>query len=95
LPSEAWSAKGEKSVNEVTATEIGRLEALITHRLRGRLFDFRLVLRDDALVLQGRTRAHYIKQLAQHAIMEATGFQILANEIEVSGARATSFPNHA
>jgi hypothetical protein len=71
-------------MNEATPAEIGRLEDLIRHRLRGRLFDFRLVLRDNALVLQGRTRAQYIRQLAQHAIMEATRLQILANEIEVS-----------
>jgi hypothetical protein len=70
-------------MNEATPAEIGRLEDLIRHRLRGRLFDFRLELRENALVLQGRARARYIKQLAQHAIMEASELQIVANEIEV------------
>ena len=71
-------------MNEQTHSEIGRLETLIKQQLRGRLFDFRLVLRGNGLVLQGRTRFDYTKQLAQHAIMAGTGMQIVANEIEVS-----------
>jgi hypothetical protein len=63
--------------------EIGQLENKIKQQLRGRLFDFRLIFRDDGLVLKGRTRAYYIKQLAQHAIMVGSGLQIIANEIEV------------
>jgi uncharacterized protein YegP (UPF0339 family) len=71
-------------MNDPSPAEIVRLEALIKQQLRGRLFDFRLVLRNDGLILQGRTRAYYTKQLAQHAIMESSGLQIVANDIEVS-----------
>jgi hypothetical protein len=35
-------------------------------------------------VLRGRARTYYAKQLAQHAVMQATALPILRNEIEVS-----------
>jgi len=35
------------------------------------------------LILRGRTRTYYAKQLAQQAVMEATALPIRANEIEV------------
>jgi hypothetical protein len=67
--------------------EIGELDQLtgrLESRLRGRVHDFRLLLRDRGLVLQGHARTYYAKQIAQHAVMEATPLPILANEIEVS-----------
>jgi len=33
--------------------------------------------------LRGRAKTYYAKQLAQHAVMEATDLPVLANEIEV------------
>jgi hypothetical protein len=39
-------------------------------------------VRDD-LVLQGQAHTYYAKQLAQHALLEATRLPIRANEIEV------------
>jgi hypothetical protein len=60
-----------------------QLEARLQHRLRGRVWALRLVVHDDGLVLQGRVPTFYAKQLAQHAVMEATLVPILANEIEV------------
>lgn len=59
------------------------LEAHVQARVGGQLLDFRIVVQDDGLVLQGRARTYYAKQLAQHAVMEATGMPIRANEIEV------------
>jgi len=38
----------------------------------------------EGLVLRGRAQTYYAKQLAQHAVVEAAGLPILANEIEVS-----------
>jgi len=35
------------------------------------------------LVLTGRTCTYYVKQLAQHAVMEFVDLPILANDIEV------------
>ena len=64
--------------------ELGRLEELVKRRLNGRLRSFELVVRDDGLILRGRTTTYYAKQLAQHAIMAATQVRIAANDIEVT-----------
>ena len=63
--------------------EIARLEALVRNRLASRLRSFRVRMQSSGLVLQGRAPSYYTKQLAQHAIMEATCFPIVANDIEV------------
>ncbi len=68
----------------LTAEEIDRLGARVRHQLSGRLNDLRLELRDGGIVLRGRARTYYAKQLAQHAVMRATDVAILRNEIEVS-----------
>jgi len=64
-------------------TEIARLEALVRNRLASRLRSFRVCLQSTGLILQGRAPSYYTKQLAQHAIMEATCIPIVANDIEV------------
>jgi hypothetical protein len=60
------------------------LEAHVQCRLSGRVRDLHVVLRDQGLILQGHALTYYAKQLAQHAVMEASDLPILANEIEVS-----------
>lgn len=62
---------------------LDELETQLQCRLSGRIRDFRLSAHDRGLVLQGRTHTYYAKQLAQHAVMSATGQPIAANEIEV------------
>lgn len=52
-------------------------------RLRGRAHEIRLLVRDEGVILQGSARTHYVKQLAQQAVIEATDLPILANEIHV------------
>ncbi len=61
------------------------LEALVRQRLVGRdhVYDFRLVVLDHGMVLEGRATCYYAKQLAQHVAMEVTGLPLLANRIEV------------
>lgn len=63
---------------------VEKLEALVRCRLTGRVRDLRLHLEGEALVLRGHARTYYAKQLAQHAVMDATDLPIRANEIEVS-----------
>jgi hypothetical protein len=64
--------------------QAAQLEAQVQGRLAGRrLIDFRLQLQGAGVVLQGRAPTYYVKQLAQHAVMQATDLPILANEIEV------------
>lgn len=62
---------------------IDNLEGNVRRRLNGRVRDFRLLLQDNGLILQGFAFTYYAKQLAQHTIMQATRLPILANEIEV------------
>jgi hypothetical protein len=63
--------------------EMAQLETQVQSRLNGRVRDLRLVVRGCGLILTGQARTYYAKQLAQHAVMEATGLPILANEIQV------------
>ncbi len=59
------------------------LEQQIQDRLQGRLRNFRLILRDEGLVLVGSASTYHAKQLAQHAVMDATDLPIYANIIQV------------
>ena len=60
------------------------LETRIRSKVRGWVSDFRLVFAEHGLILRGRARTFYAKQLAQHAVMAPTTLPIAANEIEVS-----------
>jgi hypothetical protein len=59
------------------------LEAHVLARVGGQLTHLEIVLCDDGLILRGRAKTYYAKQLAQHAVMEATNLPIRANEIVV------------
>jgi hypothetical protein len=74
----------EEAIDPGTRAAVERLEAQVQGRLSGRVAAFRLLLRGRGLVLQGRSRTYYAKQLAQHAVLEAKGLPIVANEIVVS-----------
>ena len=63
--------------------EMEQLETRVESRLNRRVQHFRLVVRGCGLVLTGHSPTYYAKQLAQHAVMEATALPILANEIQV------------
>jgi hypothetical protein len=64
---------------------IAEVEAHVQSRLMGRIRDLRLEAGEQGIVLRGRALTYHVKQLAQHAVMEASGLPILANEIEVIG----------
>jgi len=70
-------------MSETFIAEVQQLETRIQSRLHGRVHNLQLKVHDEALVLCGHTRTYYAKQLAQHAVMEATQVPIHANEIEV------------
>jgi hypothetical protein len=74
----------EPSIDLTTADGTAELIVHVQCRLGGQVRGLRLVATDKGLLLRGRTHTYYAKQLAQHAVMEATGLPILANEIEVS-----------
>ena len=68
---------------ENNAEHVIRLEALLQARLGSRVRHLRVMYQNDGVILQGRSRTYYAKQLAQHLVMEITNMLILANEIEV------------
>jgi hypothetical protein len=65
------------------AREVEQLETRVQSRLNGLVRNFRLAARGCGLVLTGQARTYYARQLAQHAVMEATALPIVANEIDV------------
>jgi hypothetical protein len=67
-----------------TRETLARIEEHVRCRLTGLLRDFQLAFRDEGLVLRGHVHTYYAKQLAQHAVMEASCLPIRANEMEVS-----------
>lgn len=64
-------------------SDVQQLEELVRGRLRGRVHQLRLDVRDDGLVLSGRAPSYHAKQLAQHTLLTATGMRLIANDIEV------------
>ena len=68
----------------VVSPEIVAVERHLARHLRGRLRDARISLQQGGVVLHGRTRSYYVKQLAQHAVMKHFSLPIAANEIEVA-----------
>jgi hypothetical protein len=73
----------QPDTSENTADGATKLEAQIQGRLAGQVRGFRLVFAREGLTLHGLAQTYYAKQLAQHAVMEATALPILANEISV------------
>ena len=60
-----------------------RLERQLRERLWGRLSELQVVVNERGVILRGHSRTFYLKQLAQHTVMQITRLPILANEIEV------------
>jgi len=73
----------ENSGSHNPADEIDRIADNVQRRLSGRVRSFRLLVHGSGLILQGHAATYYVKQLAQHAIMEQSRLPILANDIEV------------
>ena len=57
------------------------LEEYIRERITGRIDDFHVERADQCLVLQGKSRSFYAKQLAQVAAREFAPQAALSNEI--------------
>lgn len=66
-----------------TLDELDEIQREIRRNLSLRVHNFQIRAADDGLILEGRTRTYYGKQLVQHAVMDATDFPILANNIVV------------
>lgn len=74
-----------------TADHDEALSASVVLALAGRISrpveDLRIHSRGGGLVLKGRVRSHYIKQMVEQVVMDASDGSILANELEVVGRR--------
>jgi hypothetical protein len=70
-------------LTEVTSQREEDLELVLHSRLGSRIRNLRVLLRPNGIVLQGYACTYHAKQLAQHAVMEATRLPLLANDIEV------------
>jgi hypothetical protein len=71
------------SGNSAPTVSTEQVEALVKQKLQGRAWDIRLIIEDGGVILQGRARTYYAKQLAQHVVMEFIQLPIRANQIEV------------
>ncbi len=68
-----------------------QLDATATHLakcLRGRLHNVKLAVREGGVVIRGTASSYYVKQLAQHAVMQRISLPIAANEIVVHNTNA-------
>jgi hypothetical protein len=74
----------QRAGDTATTECVARTEEHVRCRLTGVVRDFQLVLFEQGLILRGHARNYHAKQLAQHAVMEATSLSIRVNEIEVS-----------
>jgi hypothetical protein len=68
--------------------EILGWQAHVENRLGSRLRNFRVVIEPPGLVLIGSCATYFVKQLAQHALLEVARLPLVANRIEVVGASA-------
>ena len=74
-----------RAVRRVSTACVERVEAAIRDRVGSRVIEVRVTVRGGGLVLQGRSRTHHAKQLAQQAAAEFADWPILANDIQVCG----------
>jgi hypothetical protein len=61
--------------------DVRELEEIVQSRLAGRVYELRLLLREDGLVLQGCCRSQHVKQLAQHFVLEESQAPLVSNQI--------------
>jgi len=62
-----------------------QLERCILSRTGRRIFDLRIEVEPERVVLRGRSPSYYVKQLAQHGVRELLPSVALENAIVVQG----------
>lgn len=72
------------NTEDASAETARNIAAHVRRQLMGQLRDFRVSVRNSGIILQGCAPTYYVKQLAQHAVMQVSALSILANDIEVS-----------
>ncbi len=72
-------------VGWISTQDVERIEVAIRNRVGSRVSEVLVTLRGGGLVLEGRSRTHHAKQLAQQAAVEFADWPILTNDIQVCG----------
>ena len=73
----------QRSIDISASDRAAALERHVRYRIGGQVSGFGVRILNEKVILRGRAKTFYAKQLAQHAVMEATDLPVLANEIEV------------
>lgn len=71
--------RAHDGLSELASSLLARIEA----RTHGQVRELRVVLADESIVIEGRARTHYAKQLAQHGALDHLSGQTLVNRIIV------------
>ncbi|MDB5353233.1 MAG: hypothetical protein JWN86_4480 [Planctomycetota bacterium] len=66
-------------LHDLTHSLISRIQA----RTHGQVRELSVELADQQVVIRGRARTYYAKQLAQHGVMDLIDGQTIVNRIEV------------
>ena len=77
------NAAGGVASHAATNEELQELESQVQAQLGGQVRGLRLEWTPAGLVLYGRSRTYYGKQLAQSVLQDATLRRMFANEIDV------------
>jgi hypothetical protein len=65
-------------------SDVERVEAHVRSRVWGQIKGLELLVLDRGIHIRGRACTYYVKQLAQHAVLETSQLPLAANEIEVA-----------
>jgi hypothetical protein len=79
LPEELDMRLAQDGAKELTSTLLSKIQA----RTHGQVRGLRVELADEQVVLLGRARTYYAKQLALHGAMDYIAGQTIVNRIEV------------
>lgn len=64
-------------------TNAAIVERLVQTRTGGNIRELRVEMNDSGVILSGRAKTYYNKQMATHATLEALGRVSIRNDIEV------------
>jgi hypothetical protein len=77
-------------VSTAPSNLVAEIERTVRSRTFGQVHDLRIELAEQSVVLRGRVDSYYLKQLAQHAALDALSGHDLVNEIVVKSVPALS-----
>ncbi len=72
-------ATSPKGVRDLASTVAARIQA----RTHGQVRELQVEVADEQVVIRGRARTHYAKQLALHGVIDLIAAQNITNEIVV------------